>query len=310
MNKKTKKILFELSRNSRIPTNLLAKKLKSSPQSTSYLVNQLEKKKVINYETIADAVKLGYTNVLVGFNYTSFEHADIKKVMSSLEKDKQVISILEGTRGVDILAEYCHRNLSAFNKELEEFLTSFSKIIDTRFMQPVIVKHHFPRKYLVPNCDKTDLVHCGDRELEVLSENEDRILKGIAMNPKASLTALSRITGISTKAITTVKKNLEKRNIVRGYTCSIGLKKSGIRKEIIFLRLTGRGVNRMRQVVEYAQQSQNIIGLIKIIGYYHIMLNVESLNEIDVLSNIRSNLPIEAYLSVPIKSVIRERYIP
>ena len=73
MNKKIKRALFEISKNSRITTKNLSKQIKTSQQSASYLMKQLKKKKLLTgFTTIADPAKLGYTNVVVGFNFRDF----------------------------------------------------------------------------------------------------------------------------------------------------------------------------------------------------------------------------------------------
>ena len=84
MKSKIKKLLFECTKNSRITTKELGKRIEASQQSASYLLNTLKRKKIIESpSTIVDAVKFGFINVIVGINF--IKTVDwLKNVMPSL----------------------------------------------------------------------------------------------------------------------------------------------------------------------------------------------------------------------------------
>jgi len=135
MKTKIKKLLFEYSRNSRITTKELGKNIGTSQQSASYLLNSLKKKKLIGEgTTIVDAIKLGFVNVLVGFN---FLNPSLKKdIIDDLMNITAITSIEEGKEGVDLLVEYTTQNLSAFNKIHSELIYKFYKKHRTTFVFP------------------------------------------------------------------------------------------------------------------------------------------------------------------------------
>src|SRR3989344_4151660 len=72
-----KHILFELDKNSRIPTSLLAKKLERSRETIVYRINNLMKKGVIKkFRTVINPAKLGYSLYRV---YAQLENNTEKK---------------------------------------------------------------------------------------------------------------------------------------------------------------------------------------------------------------------------------------
>src|SRR3989344_3708198 len=138
MKSKLKKLVYEYTKNSRITTKELGKRIGASQQSTSYLLNTLKKKRLIGGNTtVIDAIKLGYIKVIVGFDFLdpSFK----KEIIDDLLDVASITSIEEGKEGVDLSIEYTVQNLSAFNKINSELIYKFYKKLKTRFIFPLIV---------------------------------------------------------------------------------------------------------------------------------------------------------------------------
>ena len=310
MKKKIKKLLFQLSKNSRISTKQLGKKIKVSQQSASYLVRQLEKKQKIEYYTIVDPVKLGYVNLIVGFNFLNFEKEIKKEIIEELRLTPHVVSIQEAAQGVDLIVEYSANNLSAFNKTHSEMAYKYRRSLDTKFILPVIVKHLFTRNYLINSKDNTDLIISGDRKKHKLSENDLKVLRELIIDPQTTYNALSRNTKISVKSIIKSKKKLESLSIIRGYSCFTNDPKFGIHRYQIFLNLASHGIEKMNKLREYALMNKNIIEMTKIIGSYDIVLTVEELEKTDVIKDLRSQFPIDDYLIAEIETTNILSYLP
>ena len=58
------------------------------------------------------------------------------------------------------------------------------------------------------------------------------------------------------------------------------------------------------------RNNRNIIKFIKIIGEYQIAIYVESLKEIEIIKDIRSNFQIENYLIVKNEKIHKKTYLP
>ncbi|RMF56236.1 winged helix-turn-helix transcriptional regulator [Candidatus Woesearchaeota archaeon] len=310
MKRKIRKLLFELSNNCRISTKQLGKKINSSQQSASYLVRQLEKKRKIKYYTLVDPVKLGYVNIIVGFDYLNFEREAKKQVIDKLLATEQVIRVEEATQGVDLVVEYCASNLSSFNKTHSDIIYKFRKILQTKFILTVIVKHIYAKNYLVNGRNDTDLIICGDRETRKLSENDMKVLRELIANPVETFSSMSKNTKVSVKSIIKSKKRLEKFSVIRGYSCFIDEPKFGIRRYFIFLNLAGYGVEEIRKLQEFALTNKNIVEMVKTIGNYQIMLIVEELNKTELIKELRSQFPVEKYFVVEVDKIHLLRYFP
>jgi DNA-binding Lrp family transcriptional regulator len=310
MKEKIKKLLFEYSRNSRITTKELGKKIRTSQQSASYLKNQLISKKIIQPTVIIDAVKLGLVNVLVGFNFLKPDYETKRELINELKQTGSIILIEEGKEGVDLLVEYSTPNLSAFNKINIEIVTKYEKKLRSVFVLPIIVSHEYPKNYLTRKLDHTDLVLSGDRVLRKLSKNESKVLMELTNDPRKSLIDLSESLKIHVKSVISLKRSLEKRFIIKGYGAILDNNKLNLNRQLIFLRFTPEAMKEIDKFHKFTQTNKNIIRFTKTIGEYQIMIIAESLKELDVIKDIRANFPIEKYFIVKSDKIHRKRYLP
>ena len=311
MNKKIKSLLFELSGNLRITTKELGKRIRATQQSSSYLIKQMKKRKLIKETAaIVDSVKLGFTNVIVGLNYLNFD-ADVRKeIMDELKSNESIISIEEARQGVDIIIEYASSNLSAFNKAHTELIHKFRKDLETKFIFPVMVKHKYSKNYLVRKFNDTDIILCGDREVADLSETESSVLYKLVEHPEARLVEIAKSAGISAKSALNIKKALEIKAVIRGYSCILDNRKLGITRNLLFLRFSSSGIMDIDKLVKHARYNRNIIELVKIIGEFHAMLVIESIQETDTVKELRSMFSIEDYFVVDCETIHKKSYLP
>jgi DNA-binding Lrp family transcriptional regulator len=309
MRTKIKKLVLEYSINSRITTKELGRAIGTSQQSASYLLNSLKKKKFITGKTtIVDAIKLGYIKVLVGFN---FLNPGIKKeILEELLEIPSITGIEEGKEGIDLLVEYTTQNLSAFNKIHSEIIYKFFKKLRTQFAFPLIVAHEYPKNYLSRKFYDLDIILFGDRILRDLSKNEQDVLKELVKNPDKKLIDISESLDLPVKSIVRLKRSLERKYVIKGYSSILNHRKLEINRQIIFLRFSSEGIREIDKFSEYSKNNRNIVQLIKIIGEYQVAIYIESLKEIEIIKDIRSNFQIENYLILKNEKIHKKTYLP
>jgi len=309
MKTKIKKLILEYSRNSRITTKELGRAIGTSQQSASYLLNSLKKKKfIVGSNTIIDAVKLGYMNVLVGFNFLN--PGDKKEILEELLEIPEITTIEEGKEGVDLIVGYTTLNLSAFNKIHTEIIYKFFKKLKTQFTFPIIVSHEYAKNYLSRRFYDTDTILFGDRVVRELSNNERLVLDELIKNPSKKLVDISDSLDISIKSIVGAKRALERKYIIRGYTTILNHSKLEINRQIIFLRFSSEGIREMDRFSEFTKRNKNIIRFMKIIGEYQIAIYVESIKDTEILAEIRSLFRIDNYFVIKSKKIHRANYVP
>ncbi len=311
MKTKIKKLLFEYTKNSRITTKELGKNIGASQQSASYLLNNLKKRKLIqDTTTIVDAVKLGYINVLVGLNFLRPETSIKKEILEELKNINSITSIEEGKEGIDLLVEYTVHNLSSFNKTHLELISRLFNRLKTVFVFPMIVCHEYDHNYLTSKISSTDRILFGDRELKELSENEEKILNELIKTPDKKIIDISETLKLPPKTIVNLKRALEKKNIIKGYSAILNHNKLGINRQIIFLKFTSIGIQQIEKFYDFTRNQKNIVKFIKIIGEYQLGIYVEDLNEIEIIKDIRANFPVDSYLIMKSEKIHKKNYLP
>lgn len=309
MKTKIKKLLLEYSRNSRITTKELGRAIGTSQQSASYLLKSLKKKKFITKSnTVVDAVKLGYINVIVGFNFLN--PGDKKEILEELLETPEITTIEEGKEGVDLIAEYTTQNLSAFNKIHTDIIYKFFKKLKTQFIFPLIVMHRYDRNYLTRKFYDTDKIIFGDRVIRELSGNEHLVLHELIKHPEKKLVDISDSLKIPIKSVVAIKRGLERKYIIRGYSAILNHSKLEIDRQIIFLKFSSEGIKEIDKFSDYARNNKYIIKFAKIIGEYQVAIYVESLKDTEILSEIRSLFRIDNYLVFKSEKIHRDNYLP
>ncbi|MGK0209401.1 MAG: DNA-binding Lrp family transcriptional regulator [Patescibacteria group bacterium] len=311
MKEKLKKLIFEYTSNARITTKELGKRIYSSQQSASYLISTLKEKGMIEKETvIIDAVKLGYINTIIGFNYNKLSISLKKRVLSHLDSIPEVIAIEESSEGFDLLIEFCTKTLAGLDKIHMQILNEFKEQLNTVFIFPIITTYKFPRKYLKKEKIIKTKILSGDRILKKISENESKIISELIKDPVKKTYEIEETTGINRKSITRIIKDLEKKFIIKGYGAIFNHNKLGIRRNIVFLRFSSSGLEEIESFIEYAKEQKNIIEMTKLIGSSQVMIKIEDLKEIELIKEIRAHFSIQSYMTFKSEKVHKKQYLP
>ena len=311
MDKKDIRSLYELTKNSRISTKELSKVLKTSQQLASHIKRKLRKKKLIKlYSPIVDPARFGLTNIVVGYNFLKFDYQSRKEVIDYLMSLNSVVGIQEGSLRVDLVVEFSVKNLSAFNKQNSDLMEKCHDKLSNLFALPVIVKHIFLRKYLARKKDFYDIILCGDRDVYELSKTERSVLINILQRPQESFVGLAKDSGVSTKTIINVKKRLEAKKILKGYTCTPNFSGYGINRYLVFLKISGGGLGKVSQLVEFCKLNKNVVELFKTMGEYQVILSVEELKRSNLVLELRSKFMVDDFLIVHIDNIKQNSFFP
>ncbi|MBS3093418.1 Lrp/AsnC family transcriptional regulator [Candidatus Pacearchaeota archaeon] len=311
MKSKLKKLVYEYTKNSRITTKELGKRIGASQQSASYLLSTLKKKKMIESPTtIIDAVKFGYINILTGAILLKTDQNTKKDILDELKTISFVTGIEEFKEGIDFIVEYVVPNLSAFNKINLDLIEKFSNKMRIVFVYPIIVVHEYNKNYLVRNFEMSDKILFSDNEKIEVSNQELIILKELIKNPERKLIDIAESTNIPIKTVIKIKKEMERKNIIKGYTSILNNGKLGINREVILLKFPGEGIKEIDKFMDYAKNNKHIVKCIKIIGEYQVAVTIESDSDLTIIKEIRENFPIENYRIMKSEKIHKKIYLP
>jgi DNA-binding Lrp family transcriptional regulator len=104
-----------------------------------------------------------------------------------------------------------------------------------------------------------------------LSENEQEVLKKLLLNARSSDSVIAKELGISSVAIAKIRKKLEVKGYVLGYSAKLDFKKIGLNYFALFyVKLTPLGYNLMNKLNFEKIKNLSYSAAVNIIKTYHI----------------------------------------
>jgi len=280
---KIRKILHLLSNNSRATTKEIAKEIKTSQQNASYLISKLKinkKDDLINsFKLLIDSSRFGYNNFLVFLRLKKYSKSEINSFINELKKYKEVIGIDLLFGKYDLLIKFSSPNPSNFNKIHINILNKFSENIFDYLILTQVVLYFYPSNYLSKKSFDKKIIISGDREIINISLIEKKIINLLNTNSRINYSHIANNLNTTSKTIISKIKNLEKKNIIKGYSININHHNLNINKYYLFLKFDIKVLDENKRFIQYTKNNPNIVEFIKIFGEYNAILIIETLKE-------------------------------
>jgi len=314
INKKMRKLVYLLSKNSRIRTKDLGKNLNISQQSASYLIKSCEQRKtILGYTTVIDPAKVGSLGIIVYYNFVDFSPRNIQEIVTFLHEEDSVVKIRILDKGYDLSCTFRAPNLSYFNKANRDFLQEFKGKILVAEIFPMVVKYIYPKSYLIPQKKKSDgIIISGDRDIVQMTENEKKVSRLLRKSAGLSIIEMARKLRLNPKTVIKTKTKLEKNKIIRGYSTLWDYKTLGIETNLILVSTEGLSLREDKKLSDFCRDHPNIVGFSRLIGIYDMLIEVEGENitSREVLKEIRSEFNIKQFKVLEGGIVLKDKYVP
>lgn len=262
MDKKDQRLLTELTLNSRIPINQLAKKVGISREVASYRINRLIKEKIIKeFYTVINTDFLGFSRFVCFFQLKGISSEGERKFTNYLINHDFVTYIgpVIGKWNVvfDILARD-RNHLETIVKEITNYIPNHVEsyvIIDSGTEHEMFPTKTFGIKKEIHYKDKAKKIKIDKIDL--------KILELISPNSRVEYKELSKKLSLTGNAIKYRIKKLEKSGIIQGYTISVNLRKLGFELYNIQLKLKE---NKEQQLKQFLRENFNVIYFYRYLG--------------------------------------------
>ncbi|MDA3836509.1 MAG: winged helix-turn-helix transcriptional regulator [Nanoarchaeota archaeon] len=269
-----KKILAILDKNSRLPTTQIAKKIGISREAITYRINRLEKLGIIKkFITQIDATKLGFGVFKL---YVRFQNTDKEKkeeIFNWLKENEFVYWFAESRGKWDCNITIFAKNVYHFNEIYSNFINLFGPNIEEQEFNITTEVGILEKNWKIENQKRKikKTYHQGIQKIS-LEKIEVDILKILANNARTKTTEISRLIKSSERIIRYKIKNLEKKEIILGYSISVDYdkaKKEFFKSTIKLNQLSEKLKNKIRK---YCQGKNNIIYYVFCLGSWQLEL--------------------------------------
>lgn len=285
LNEIDKKIIYELSRDSKQSYKQISKKIKSKKEVVAYHVNELLEKKIITkFVPIFSLSRLGIISHKIYIRLKGLTAEKEDKLIEELVKNKNVAWVAKSVGRWDLLLGFYARNIIEFSKIKDSILSRLSKHIEEynlTFIEDAIILN---RDYLLSEKRKEikEFYFAGELGSEKVDNLDLKIMQLIKNDARVSLVDIANRLDIDARTIKARIKILEKRKILQGQTIFLDLVKLGFQLHKLCITFNNYSLENFNQVIDYCKQNSKIIHIIKSLGSWELELEVEE----DSLQNV------------------------
>jgi DNA-binding Lrp family transcriptional regulator len=291
---KDKKLLCEIDLNARLGTSAIGKKIGLSQEGTYYRLKKLEDKGVISgYITLVNFGKIGYTGYGVYARFQNVTKKQKQKIIEELKQLDHIYWIAEFGGKYDIAFALMAKNIVHFNEIFSELSTKYNEFLKDFTSAIRVELVQFPRKYLLCNKPISKTPGFGKYIESVELDSLDQlILHELADDSRVPVLELAKRIKKPGSTVSSRLKELEKRDIIQGYSAKIHCQEFGYQSYQLFVSTNNLTKKKKRRLLNYCQTHPNIIFYIETVGKWNFEIIYEIENQTllqDLIIDIRTN---------------------
>jgi Lrp/AsnC family leucine-responsive transcriptional regulator len=258
MNALNKKILLELTKNSRIPLTLLSKKVRASREVVNYRVSSMIKEKIIGgFTTEVNTQRLGFVSAALFINIKS-------------KREKEFIEFIKNSGFASWGSEFSgvwRFGVDIYGKNNEELHERIKKIYglfkdDIIEQRATIYKNKlfFYEKYFEGNKDK---IIIRDKNYKI-DKKDKLILNELSNNSRIDSVELSKKIDLTAPAISNRVKNLFSSGFIKNYSIFLDISKLNLFQYSLFIE--NKDINQREKLLNFLSAHKNVSFIAEYIG--------------------------------------------
>jgi len=291
-----KKILYHLDLNAKQSLRALGKKVGLSKSVVQYRMKRLEERGIIkNYYTFIDFNKLGYTNISIQIIYQYYTPEKEQEIINYFINNNKTWFVANVQGKYDLIVMFTVQDMNQFfsfwKQTLKKFRYHFEKAEIAFFTRTI----HLPKSYLIEadqQKKEQNLLKISHANKNIIQDIDFKILKEISLNPRKPLTNIAEKYEISSVTIANRIRNLEKKEIIKGYKINIDYTKLGM--QLFNVQYNLKNYDNIKKIIQYAIQNSNLISISEVIGNCDLSLNYHMPNYLlihPVINNLLKTFP-------------------
>ncbi len=245
LDKKDRRLMYELSTNSRMPLTALSKKLVCSKELAHYRFEKLRNDGAFSFfSTIINPAKFGYKIYPLYIKFAGLNKSKEKEVISFFNDNKNIIWAGALLGEWDFAIEICSKGLEELRRIWSVIFNKYSAIIQKYELLISLEESIFGYKqFFNPETGSEITVNLCEKEDEKIKRKDIELLLALANDSRLSLSDVSRRTGQSVDRVKDRFRWLQDSNVINGFTVWIDLSKFDYTWCILLLKLNRKSEN-------------------------------------------------------------------
>mgnify|MGYP001604230972 CR=1 FL=1 len=254
---KDRKILFELSKNCRLPTTQIAKRVGLSQQVVDYRINRLIKNKIISdFITEINLEKLGYGRHIMYIQLKKVDEKNEKEIVDYFINHPFLTWVATSTGKWSVIFDIIAKNLKQVNEIVEEIKDTYGDFFGEYSVASQIDYQYFHSKYYGFKEDKQMIKESG-RKYDI-DEIDLKLLYSLSNNARADLVYLSKQLDLTANGVKHRLKNLIESSVIKSFF--IEPNKTLLGYEQYNIQFTFENINKEQETrfIDYIKNHPNV----------------------------------------------------
>lgn len=272
MDLKNKKLLYELSKNSRLSAPQLAKKVGLSKDAVIYRMKNLEKNGIIQkYTTVTNLNKLNYRTHILFLEFKKFDLNTEKEVMFFLIAHPYTIWVVSSSGRWDIIIDIISKDSVQFDKTLTSILNQLGNFLKSYEVLETIKEYYYNHKYLTGETSRDNHIKPIDYKID---ETDFLILEQLSQNSRISSVNISKKIKISHDQVSYRIKKLQQSKIIEQFTILINYSKLNLSYYYLFLQFNNLNKQIENRIISFLKSQKEVIFFGKNAGKFNFNVDV------------------------------------
>ena len=282
LDKRDRRILFELDRNARVRLTTLAQKLKMPIETVRYRIQRIVDGGYIkNFLTVIDGGRLGYFYFKVFLRLHNVNEQTVRKIVADLAANPQICWVIRVDGAYDLGFTPRVTNPIEQSELMDEIRSRYATVIQSWTLSVNVRMDFLSRDYLVGSKREQVLgTYSTKRPPCRMDSLEETVLKQLTTNPRATGAEIAKELGVSTETVLSRIRRLEKEKVIIRYTSVVNCETLGYLNYYVLVFFNRLETDREQQFHEFCRCHPNVVYYIKALGPwdYELSIEVESLD--------------------------------
>ena len=282
LDRKDRRILYELELNARITESRLAKKTKLSREVVRYRLEKLEKLGVIRYYmALINTLNLGFLMFRTYYKFTNLTPAKEKEIIHYMQKKVNWITKVEGIWNLTTMS--FSSSIFEYEKFLADLKAKYGEYIQEYWVSTMTRLWHYKRGYLLDNKKGRSSLMMGERKKKTKLDKLDiNILEILLNNGRIKYIELAKKLKQHPKLIRDRVNKMICDEVIIGFTPFLDMNKLGMNYFKVHFKLKNYSPKKFNSLLKYAEHHPNIAYAVEAVGGadYEIEVQVKNNKEL------------------------------
>lgn len=277
LDKKDRKILYQLDLDPRQSNSEIAKKVGLSKDVVNYRIKQLENNGIIRwYSAVTNIYRLGLIKIKMYLTLQNETKEKRNEIINYFCNYPSTEWVAEMSGRWDMTIGYLVKDIYEFNSAMLDFLKQFSNYVNEKELTISLGVHHFKKDWLLFDERKKfpDVNQTGKKDIEI-DELDDKLLKILTNNSRLQLVKIAQIIKQKPQTIKYRLEQLKKKKIITTSKIFLDLAKLGrlFYKSHIYLQNTTE--SRIKSLIAFCESKPEITYIIRNLGPWELEIEFE-----------------------------------